>query len=512
MAARKKAVAEIISKLTKVKTRKQLDALKRSAGKKHGLAQMISNSELLEAVKGDAVKRRILRMNPGRSLSGVSVVAVMTKPLPCPGTCIYCPGGKTSPKSYTGHEPAALRASQNKFDAFKQVRSRLEQLEASGHDPEKCELIVMGGTFNSTPLRYQNDFVRRTYDAFNGKKSKTLEQAIKLNETAKHRVVGFTFETRPDWASRKQLKHLLGYGATRIELGVQSLDEAVLRKVKRGHGIAAVEESTRDCKDAFLKVCYHVMPGLFSNARKDEAMFKQLFEDDQFKPDMLKVYPCLVMPGTKLYEMWARGEYEPYSSKQAASVLAKCKKHVPEYCRIMRVERDIPTHQIGAGIPNTNLREMVVAEMKKRGETCKCIRCREPRAKKIDWRAVKLVRRDYEASGGQEVFLSFEDSKNDLLLGFLRLRKTKRFWVEGGEQEAAGVRELHVYGEAVPIGAASKAVQHKQFGKKLLHEAEQIAKQEWGFKELRVLSGVGVRAYYRKLGYDLKSGYMLKTL
>ncbi len=500
----------------------EVEKLKRKHSQKLGLAQIISNSQLIAELKkrgadGDAELIHKLRKSAVRSMSGVNVVAIMLPPVSCPYKCAYCPTSTIAAKSYTGHEPAALRARQNDFDSYRQVESRLAQFELNGHLTEKCELIVMGGTFNTLAKSFQEEFVKRAYDAFNQKESASLDQAIILNESARHRVVALTFETRPDWAGKQHVQDFLRFGATRIELGVQSLDDEVLAKVKRGHGVAETIDATRNCKDAFLKVGYHIMPGLYSTPDKDEQAMKTVFEDQRFRPDMLKIYPTLVIPGTELYELWKKGEFEPYDEEKAAEAIARMKKHVPEYCRIMRVDRDIPTHQIAAGVKKTNLRELVEKKCVELGIKCRCIRCREAglrqhkRAQTIDFQNAHLKVDKYYASEGKEFFLHFEDASNDALIGFLRLRKPSEFGTEGNL--SMGVRELRVYGEQLPIGDHSQtsSPQHKSFGKKLMQAAEEIAAQEGG-QELLVTSGVGVREYYGKLGYCKSGTYMSKKL
>jgi len=447
-----------------------------------------------------------------RSASGICAIAIMTKPAPCPGNCTYCPSFDNAPKSYTGDEPAALRAKQNNFDAEKQVAARVSQLEAIGHEPSKCELIVMGGTFAALTPQYQKSFVKSAFDAFNERNSKTLEQAQKLNEKSEHRVTGLVFETRPDYCSAAQVKRFIEFGGTRIEIGVQSLDEAVLKKVRRGHGLKEVAEATKNCKDAFLKITMHVMPGLYSTPQKDAKQFEALFSDERFKPDGLKIYPCLVIPNTPLYDEWRAGRFKPYDTATAARAIALCKRFVPRYCRIMRVDRDIPVKRIAAGVDKSNLREIAKRELASMGGECECIRCREAgfreiHGKGVDFSNPKLNRLDYEASGGREIFLSFDDEESDSLLAFLRLRFNEDF------DQKCGVRELRVCGEQIPVGKRRKgALQHESLGAKLLGEAERIAREEFGAKQLFVLSGVGARPYYRKRGYSLRDYYMVKKM
>jgi len=484
-------------------TPKELDSFKRERARRAGASCVVANAELLAELDSKERKRLkpLLRTRRTRSASGVCVIAVMTRPWPCPGKCTYCPTGE-APKSYTGFEPAARRAKQNNYDAYAQVDDRIHQLEAIGHEPSKCELVIMGGTFNSQPRAYQTRFIKRAFDAFNSSTAGTLALAKKRNETAKYRVTGLTLETRPDWCTPSEVKRFVGYGATRIELGVQSLDEAVLRRVNRGHGLQEVADATRACKEAFLKVGYHIMPGLYSNAEKDAEMFRELFANEAYKPDMLKIYPCLVIKGTKVYEEWKRGEFKPYSTQDAAEAIAEAKRFVPPYCRIMRVDRDIPTNLIAAGVDKSNLREIVAREAKARGIECKCIRCREIGFRKPEGKP-RLARLDYAASGGTESFLSFEDSAG-VLWAFLRLRRN----ADG----ACGVRELRVFGEQTPVGAAKRQAQHAGYGARLLSEAERIAGKEWDARELCVLAGVGARGYYRKQGFKLRGDYMVKRL
>ncbi len=500
-----------------------VEALKKKHSATHQLPQVIGNEELIAASRQLGLQQLVplLRKSPVRAKSGVAVVAVMIRPVSCPYNCAYCPTSDIAAKSYTGHEPAALRARQNEFDAYRQATARLRQFTDNGHETSKCEAIVMGGTFNVQPIEYQREFLKGLYDAFNEKESESLEQAIEFNETAPHRMVALTFETRPDCASPAQVSQLLDWGATRIELGVQSLDDSKLHKVRRGHGVQATIDATANCKDAFLKVCYHFMPGLYSTPKEDVAMFRRLFEEPQFRPDMLKIYPTLVIPGTELYGEWMKGNFEPYDTATAAEVIAECKRFVPEYVRIMRVDRDIPTHQIAGGVKNLNLREYVAEACKAKGISCRCIRCRQAGiselkfGKRVDETAVELKRMDYDASRGKEIFLSYEDVASDLLVGFLRLRLPNGenvFRQEIGPS-TAGIRELRVYGEHVAVGEKLVgAEQHRGYGKKLLEEAERIAKQEWDCTKVLVTSGVGAREYYYKRGYAKEGAYMAKAL
>lgn len=500
-----------------VTTRDGVLRLKAKLCKRHGLSRVPTNHEILAEVPEelrDAVEP-LLRNKPVRTISGVAPVAVMTSPCDCPhGRCSYCPGGvpNDSPQSYTGREPAALRASMNEFDPYRQTASRLEQLKAIGHRTDKVDLIIMGGTFTSRPTDYQEWFVKRCFDAMNGEDSDSIGTAHSANESARSRCVGLTVETRPDWFGKEQIDTSMRLGATKVELGVQILDDQVLDGVKRGHHVKEVVESTRRAKDAGLKVCYHIMPGLPGSTRdKDMRSFRLMFEDERFRPDMLKIYPTLVVKGTELYDMWARGDYSPLDEEAGIALVGEMKSEVPPYVRILRIQRDIPAGLIEAGIRKGHLRELVAENMSEHGTACRCIRCREVGHKAVqasDNAPLPVMRTvAYGASGGKESFISFESEDTGTLVGYARLR-----FPGGSEVDHALVRELHVYGQMVPIDEApGNNWQHRGYGEALLSECERLA-SERGFSQLRVTSGVGARGYYRALGYSLQGLYMAKPL
>lgn len=524
-AARKKAIAELCNELlAKPVTKAGLERMKNATAKRHKLLNVIKSAEIFscleESKSATPELLHLLKVKPVRGLSGITNIAIMTRPLEsCPFDCIYCPQGTGAPRSYTGYEPSARRAKQNGYDAFKMTSARLEQLRISGHDSSKCELIIQGGTFNRQRKGYQEEFIMGALEAFNGEKADDLQAALDKNEGAPHRMIGLTVETRPDCAGKNEVEELVGMGVTRIELGVQTLSDDVYKKARRGHTVAQVGSATKNCKDALLKVCYHMMPGLFCTPKDDEAHFRRLFADPAFKPDMLKIYPTLVMPGTGLYEMWKRGEYEPYGEEEATELLCRIKSLVPKYCRIMRIERDIPSNLIGEGIRALNIRQLAEKRLRAQGKKCACIRCREvgflQKNGKIrpDYDAVELDRFDYEASGGREIFLSMVDRTNDALMGICRVRKPsdESYVKEIGDN--CGVRELHVYGEELALSARdASAAQHKGYGKALLAEAERIAREEFGSKKLLVISGAGVRGYYYKQGYERDGPFVSKKL
>jgi len=509
-------------------TRDDLNRVKNQVAAKHKLERTTSNAEIISALTPKEKRKLIslLRRKATRTISGVSVVAVMTKPHPCPQPepCAYCPGGPTRgvPQSYTGFEPAAMRGLQNSFDPYLQVRSRIEQLKAIGHRVDKIELIVMGGTFPSTPFEYQAWFVRRCLDAITGKQSVTLEEAKANAEKSRVRNVGITVETRPDWAKEPHVDAMLDMGVTRVEIGVQNPDDSIYRLVGRTHTVADVVEATRIAKDAGLKVVYHLMPGLpGSNLAKDLEAFKRVFVDSAFKPDMVKIYPCLVLDGTRACEWYREGVYKPYSTEEAASLIAEVKKALPLWVRVMRVQRDIPAGLIVAGVEKSNLRQIVQRQLVERGERCRCIRCREVGHRvafdgvKPDADKVQVLVNRYEASEGQEIFISAEDVDNDVLVGYLRLRvpSAKAHRPEISAVRSAVVRELHVYGPLVPVGKhLAKAWQHKGYGAVLLGEAERVAREECDVKKLLVISALGTKRYYARFGYERDGVYVSKML
>lgn len=508
----KKLSLEIISAIKNgtVRDRDAVQRMKIELCGDLGLDNVPANSRILGEVSPQDRKllEPFLVKKPMRTMSGVAVVAVMTSPHPCPhGKCAYCPGGveNGSPQSYTGKEPAARRAERNNFDPFFQVKDRIEQLTAIGHKTDKIDLIIMGGTFTSRDYEYQEWFVRRCLDAMNGEDSDSIADAKWMNEVSEHRCIGLTVETRPDVFGDEQVERAMMLGATRVELGVQILDDEILAISKRGHGIKETIDSTRSCRDHGLKICYHIMPGLpGSDPEKDLGCFRRLFEDPDFRPDMLKFYPTLVIAGTELYEMWERGEYVPYGEETAVKLLSEMKSEVPEYTRIQRVERDIPAPQISAGILTSNIRQVVQENMRAHGMSCRCIRCREVgHTDRILDDPDRIVRNvlEYEAAGGTERFISRE--YDDSLIGYVRLRTDCT--------DTATIRELKVFGKIASIGSGGEDWQHRGFGKELMSEAERFAAADKK-KRVRITSGIGVRGYYRALGYELEEPYMVKDI
>ena len=507
----------ILSK--RISSKQEIHRLKIKLCKKHGLIDIPKNSEMIPHIpdslseEDKAFVIKALRKKPMRTISGVAVVAVMTSPAACPhGQCIPCPGGPTndSPQSYTGFEPAAMRGSLNNFDAFHQVTARINQLEAIGHPADKIDLIIMGGTFTARDPFYQEWFVKRCYEAMNQKKALTLKEAKKENENSRHRCIGLTVETRPDWYRLQHIDESLRFGATRVELGVQSVFDDVLFSMNRGHTVSDTIFATRSAKESGLKVCYHMMPGLpGSTTNKDLDSFKELFSNPHFQPDMLKIYPTLVIKNTPLYKQWKQGTYKPLSTDDAVDQIANMLSFVPEYVRIQRIQRDVPAQYIEAGVKKSNLRQLVIAKLKEKGIPCREIRCRElghkrlqgqKKAKQISLDKVKLEKIVYEASKGTEVFLSLVIPKEDALVGYLRLRNLNQpHRYELSKYPSMIIRELKVVGQEISIGRSeSDGAQHQGFGKQLVKEAERVCAEEFDKHHLFVLSGIGVKEYYRK--------------
>lgn len=520
----------LIKKLLREKnlTHNKIDSLKRFyAGKNQ--ANFPTTAELLKEyrqllklkkIKPNKSLEKILKKRAVRTLSGVTIVTVLTKPWPCPGKCVYCPLEKDMPKSYLKNEPAAQRAYLNNFDPYNQVRTRLKMLYDNGHPIDKVEMIVKGGSWNSYPWDYQkwfikecfrscNDFPRRAKKQTAKTSEKELLKAQNKNEVANSRIIGLTLETRPDLITNDTAKQMRLLGCTRIELGLQHTDDKILKITKRGHTLKQTKEATKLLRHYGFKIDFHLMPQLpGSTPNKDFKMIKDVFADPDLKPDMIKIYPCSVVKNSELYSWHKKGLFKPYSDKKLIEMLIKVKSEIiPRYCRISRLIRDIPATEIIAGNKITNLRETIQRLMREQGLTCSCLRCREI-GHQIGQKNIKIkfFIDKYLASGGTEYFLSFEDNKRHAVYAFCRLR------IDPQGLYPAFIRELHTYGQLVEIGQQKKgASQHLGLGKRLVAEAEKIA-QKNQVKKLAVISGVGVRGYYKKLGYKLDNTYLVKKL
>lgn len=579
----KKIISQLIAK--NVVTHDEVLRIKReilhsSGVEQPGNAKLIAAYREMIATKEIAPSKtleRLLQCAEIRSLSGISVLTVLTKPYPCPGKCVYCPTESIMPKSYLSNEPAAQRAFRNKFDPWMQIANRICMLEGNGHSVEKIELIVKGGTWNAYRYDYQLWFIRRCFEVCNtyaggemtappddGRsvyqfshidptttftdesslevidapsantideirasieiEKKLLEEAQKKNETARYRIIGLTLETRPDWIRAEEIVRMRELGCTRVEVGLQHTSDEILSLIKRGHTVAQFKRGVKLLRDAGFKVDFHTMPQLpGSSPEIDLKMYRELFSDSDLRPDMLKIYPCSVVPMSELYEWYQRGEFTPYPDAGLFEMLIMAKQLVPRYCRISRLIRDIPSDSITAGNKVTNLREYIQKEMSIRGVKCVCLRCREYGRQlklhtELHTTEPQLFVEEYEASGGTEFFISFEDPLQLAVYAFIRMRI-------GGTQDAklvslmpelsgaAFIRELHTYGHIVPIGEAAgeTAAQHKGLGRRLMETAEKIARDRGAIKML-VISGVGVREYYGKLGYTHTGTYMGKCL
>eukprot|EP00003_Mantamonas_plastica_P005527 TRINITY_DN1442_c0_g1_i2.p1 TRINITY_DN1442_c0_g1~~TRINITY_DN1442_c0_g1_i2.p1 ORF type:complete len:561 (+),score=161.46 TRINITY_DN1442_c0_g1_i2:238-1920(+) len=509
-----------------------ISTIKKECAARHHLSATPKLIDIIAAIPEQYKKKLVplLRAKPIRSASGVAIVALMSKPHRCPhvelvgGVCVYCPGGidsdfEYSTQSYTGYEPTSMRAIRARYNPYLQARNRIDQLKRLGHSVDKVEYIVMGGTFMSLDREYRDYFIRNLHDALSGHTSNNVKEAVKYSEQSNTKCIGITIETRPDYCLKPHVNSMLEYGCTRLEVGVQSVYEDVARDTNRGHTVKAVQESFQISKDAGYKIVAHMMPDLPNvGMERDIFGFKEFFENPAFRTDGLKIYPTLVIRGTGLYELWKTGRYQNYHPDELVDLIAKLLTMVPPWVRIYRIQRDIPMPLVTSGVEYGNLRERALARMKELGTACRDVRTREVGIVDIHHKIlpdqVELIRRDYVANGGWETFLSYEDPKQDILIGLLRLRKcgdaTYREELKG---RCSIVRELHVYGSVVPIHSRDPSkFQHQGYGTMLMEEAERIAREEHGSTKLAVISGVGTRHYYQKLGYELDGPYVSKQL
>lgn len=472
-------------------------------------------------IESNAHFERLLVRRKVRTGSGVAPITVLTKPFPCPGECVYCPTEPDMPKSYLSNEPAAMRAVMNRFDAYDQVTNRLRALSENGHTPDKIDLIILGGTWSSYPKDYQERFIHDCYRAandFGGSKdsSTTLEESQAINETTRFRVIGLCIETRPDHVCVPEVKRWRRYGVTRVQLGAQHLDDEVQRITKRGHYTDALVKATKMIKDAGFKLDYHIMQNLpGSTPKKDLWCAKEIVTNQDFQPDQIKIYPTIVNEYAELYDWYKDGRWKPYTNTTLARLLVDIKKEIPYHIRINRVIRDFPGESIIAGNKITNLRETLSLMMRQDGVSCKCIRCTEAKEKDINETDVELFIDTYDASDGKELFIVFSSKDRATLYAFCRLRLPGHNNAESPFPElhgAAIIRELHTFGRLIPIASREDgAPQHSGFGKRLMAEAENQARLH-GFEKCAVISGIGVREYYYKLGYTTEGTYVTKNL
>ena len=477
----------------------------------HAYRQLVS----LGVWTADPGLLRRIRMKPVRTLSGVTTVTVLTKPYACPGKCIFCPTDLRMPKSYLPDEPGAMRALQHLFDPYDQTAARLEALHAIGHPTDKIELLILGGTWSAYRRDYQQWFVRRCLDALNGFDSATLAEAQTFNSRARHRNVGLVIETRPDHVDAEEMAHLRRLGVTKVQMGAQTMDDAILLLNQRGHTAEETRRAVAMLRAAGFKIVLHWMPNLLgATPERDCQDFQQLWDDDGPRPDEIKIYPCQLLANAELYRSWEQGEYQPYSTETLIDLIAEIKPSIPRYCRVNRVVRDIPSTNVVAGNKRTSLRQDVHLEMDRRGTRCQCIRCREIRGRDIDTETLEIDHLVYSAGGAQEHFISFI-TPDDRLTAYVRLSIPGPDSPQTGMPDlvhAALVRELHVYGQSLPVGATrSGAAQHAGLGTRLMAEAEELARRSGAWR-LAVIAALGTRPYYHRLGYVLGETYMVKPL
>lgn len=455
-----------------------------------------------------------LQMKPTRTQAGVTTVTVLTKPYPCPGQCIFCPTDVRMPKSYLHDEPGARRAERHAFDPYEQTAARLAALQNIGHPTQKIELLILGGTWSSYRRDYQEWFVKRCLDALNGETTETLPQAQNLNARSRCRNVGLVVETRPDHIDADELRWFRYLGVTKVQIGIQSLDDRILSLNQRGHDVETTRQAIRMLRLAGYKIHAHWMPNLLgATPDGDIADFARLWDDPAIRPDELKIYPCMLVENAALYAYWQRGEYQPYTEEEALRVLVACKRQVPPWVRINRVVRDIPTTNVVAGMKKANLRQMAQQQMAQMGEPCRCIRCREIRRERVTAAALSLRQRQYQTDATTEYFLSFERA-DGRIAGFLRL-SLPHAEAALPLPELAGhamIREVHVYGPALTLGESSQGeAQHMGLGRALVQTARRLA-QAHGYQRLAVISAIGTRRYYQRLGFALDGLYMTTAL
>ena len=487
---------------------------------KHALVAAYREKVSLGEWEDDPVLLAKIRMKPIRTLSGVTTITVLTKPHPCPGECIFCPSEEGLPQSYLSDEPGARRGVEHAFDPFTQVSSRLKALHEVGHPTDKIELLILGGSWTAYPPSYREWFIRRCFEALNQENPNddigevSLADVQKTNSQARHRNVGLVVETRPDLITIENLVEMRRQGVTKMQLGIQSMDDRILQLNKRGHSAEEAEEAICLVRAAGYKVVVHWMPNLLgATPQSDRKDFARLWREGGVNPDEMKIYPCQLLRNAELYQYWERGEYRPYEEQELIDLLADIKPTVPRFCRINRVIRDIPSNHVVEGNRNTSLRQDVAQEMKKRGSSCQCIRCREIRKGKIDDRNLVLDDQVYKADWAEEHFLSY-NTQDDNILGFLRLSlpSANHFFPVEELQDAAIIREVHVYGQSVELGGESSgSVQHRGLGSSLIEKAAEIALSK-GYRKLTVISAVGTREYYAARGFTLTDLYMVRDL
>ncbi len=454
-----------------------------------------------------------IRLKPMRTLSGVTTVTVLTKPYPCPAECIFCPDYDELPVSYLPDEPGAMRALRHQFDPYDQVEARIQALYEIGHPTDKIELLILGGSWSAYQTNYQEWFVKRCLDAMNGVESDTLAEAQRINESAEHKNVGMVVETRPDYISPREMAKMRALGVTKVQMGVQNLDDRIAALNKRGHTREDAIRGVALLRAAGFKIALHWMPNLLgATLESDKDDFARLWR--LLAPDELKIYPTQLLEGTELYEYWQRGEYEPYTTQELIDLIADLKLAIPRYCRVNRIVRDIPSTNIVEGNKRPSLRQDIQEELERRGERCECIRCREVRGKEIEVEDLRLNDLVYTIHGSEEHFLSY-NTPDDKLAGFLRLSLPGNNALDpqmDDLEDAAVIREVHVYGQSLQVGREKEgAAQHAGLGTSLLEEADQIAREK-GYPRIAVIAAIGTREYYLERGFQRGKYYLVKDL
>ena len=542
--------AEFEKNIENFKTISDIDKFKKGIQKKYKYT--LSNAEFIKIYKYLNLEnqhlRNLITKKKCKSNSGVLVITVLTSAHPqytdedgevktarfsCKHDCAYCPNEPAhegnnwvaQPRSYLYSEPAVLRANANDFDPIKQMNSRLSTLIRMGHIPDKLEIIVLGGTWSEYPRDYQDRFITELYYSANiyfdsepKRPKKTLEEEIEINETAKIHIIGLTLETRPDTINIKEIANFRRYNCTRIQLGVQHTHNTVLKKINRGHTIECAYDAIKLLKNNCYKVDIHIMPNLPGASYEiDKAMLDEVLYDERIQVDQYKIYPTAIVPFTKIKKWFDEGSYIPYDDKLLYELIKDFKKKVQKYKRLNRIIRDIPGHYIEGGYSTkfVNMRQLLQDDMRLNNWGCNCIRCREIKGNSVLLSNIKLNIEKYRASGGDEYHISFDtDCEKNYLIGFLRLRLND---ADGSQvlpsiKGCALIRELHVYSNLSNVGDNIEgSLQHKGFGRQLVTKAEELAIAN-GYNRIAIISGTGVREYYKKLGYNLIDTYMIKTI
>jgi elongator complex protein 3 len=525
--------------------------------------EMVSDARITPSARVE----KIFRKRGVRNQSWIAVISLLTKFWWCPGKCIFCPNFPWLPRSYIPDEPAVMRAEMNEFDPIKQVFNRLRWLRITGHCIDKCDVRIIGGTWSVYPKLYQELFIRAIYDAhtlyeelepfieatstgtdkfaefkikkgFEMRESKTLEEAKERNMHARSRVVGIQIETRPDWINIDEIKRLRSYDVTRVEIGYQTTIDEINELNKRWHGNKESIEATKMLKDAWFKVCAHMMPNLLgSTPDLDRNSLAEIFNNSDYRPDELKIYPMMVTDKSELTEIWRKGGFRAYDDETLIPLMADLLERVPPYVRLNRVYRDIPAHQILHGSHLANLRQISEELLRSRGGKVVDTASREVKGKNFTIENLGLVTREYDASEGKDYLITFEEKWNSkshkygytvepkdapddaTLYSLLRLRIPSQYYSKQKHflpilEWAAIIREIHTFWEQVAIGEEDEsAIQHRWFGKKMVLEAEKIVQEKYpDIKKIAVIAWVGVRPYFEKLGYTLEEGYMIKYL